>query len=183
MMTKNPSVSLVDYDPKWPERFERERKRIEAALGSAALAMEHFGSTSIPEMAAKPTIDIMLGVKSLAVAESLKAPLAKLGYQFAPELLESMPERRFFGKGPRFSASFHLHAVVWEDDAWEEPLLFRDFLRGHPEEVRRYNALKASLVTTHRGDRNAYARGKEPYIRSIVRRARSELQRSTNPAE
>src|SRR5918994_3324831 len=76
-----PEIVLFDYDPKWPERFAEERERILAALGARAVAVEHFGSTAIPGLDAKPVIDILVGVPELADGEACLQPLRAIGYE------------------------------------------------------------------------------------------------------
>lgn len=163
-----PAVRLIEYDPSWPARFDDEARRIAEAVDEHAIAIEHYGSTSIPGMVAKPTIDIQLGVKDLSVVEVISPSLSRIGYEFAPELIERMPGRMFFGKGPRGAADFHLHVVEWGSVSWEEPLLFRDRLRRDPEAANEYRAIKLMALETGDEDRNKYSQAKKPFIRSIV---------------
>ena len=94
------AVVVADYDPRWPRMFEEERRRIVGAIGPLAVAVEHVGSTSVPRLAAKPVIDILVGVRRLGDATSCVVPLAAIGYEYVPEYEREIPDRRYFRKGP-----------------------------------------------------------------------------------
>ncbi|MCH8993496.1 MAG: GrpB family protein [Chloroflexi bacterium] len=133
-------VVIVDYEPNWPAAFEQERARIVAALGNVmedVVAIEHVGSTAVPGLAAKPIIDIMIGVRKLADGEQSVEPLVGLGYEYLGEY--GIPGRFYFRKGsPR---SHHVHLVHHNSDFWERHLLFRDLLREQPGLRDEYDAL------------------------------------------
>ncbi len=169
-------VVIVDYDPRWPALYEKEKDQIEAAIGPAILAIEHIGSTAVPDLAAKPIIDIMIGIRTLDEAEWLYAPLAAIGYEYAPEFEELIPERRFFRKGPPEFRSHHLHVVEMGDEFWVRHLLFRDYLRRHAEVARAYEGLKRRLAVDYAGDRQGYTEAKTDFIRSIESRARADAK-------
>ena len=95
---KQPALIIAAYSPDWPREFERERAALAAALAPLSVHIEHIGSTSVPGMSAKPIIDIMLGAPSLRDVEALMAAIARLGYEHLPEMLELMPDNRFFAK-------------------------------------------------------------------------------------
>jgi GrpB-like predicted nucleotidyltransferase (UPF0157 family) len=166
-------VVIVDYDPEWPARYAAEAARIRETLGDRIVAVEHIGSTAVPGLAAKPIIDLMVGLRRLADAGDCIAPLEGLGYEYVPQYEESMPERRYFHKGPPGSRTHHLHMVEVTSDFWERHLLFRDHLRAHPEETRAYAALKRELAGRHGADREAYTNAKTDFIEAAVDRARA----------
>lgn len=166
-----PEVVIVDYDPQWPARFEAERARIALALGSVdgVIAIEHVGSTAVPGLAAKPIIDIMIGVREIAIGERCIEPMESLDYEYRGDA--GIPGRHYFRKGnPR---SHHLHLIEHGSEFWVNHLLFRDELRSHPESAREYEALKRELAERHRFDRAAYTDAKNPFIASALARARS----------
>jgi GrpB-like predicted nucleotidyltransferase (UPF0157 family) len=136
-------VELVDYDPHWPALFEAEAIRIRAALSRILpFQLEHFGSTTIPGLAAKPIIDIMLIATEQSYWTRLIEPAQGLGYVFWAE--NPRQDRMFFVKGmPPFGErrTHHLH-VRTPSDA-ETALLFRDHLRHYPTDLARYASLKA----------------------------------------
>jgi GrpB-like predicted nucleotidyltransferase (UPF0157 family) len=165
-----PTVIIFDYDSQWPVLFEEERGRILHAVGQVILAIEHVGSTAVPGLGAKPIVDIMVGVHSLADAKECIEPLGSIGYKYHPENEDSIPERRYFQKGPNDTPNqhFHLHMVEIMSDFWKRTLLFRDLLRTHPEEAQQYYQLKKELAVTYGSDRNGYTNAKTSFIESVI---------------
>jgi GrpB-like predicted nucleotidyltransferase (UPF0157 family) len=168
-------IEVVAYDPRWPLEYQRERDRIAAALGENAVAIEHVGGTAVPGLPAKPVIDIMVGVPDIERAGQAVAGLINLGYQYVPELESQLPERRYFRRGT--PETHHVHMVAISSDFWEEHLLFRDYLRTHPQAAEEYGKLKRGLANRFRFDRDAYRAGKVPFIDTVVDAARREAGR------
>jgi GrpB-like predicted nucleotidyltransferase (UPF0157 family) len=147
-------VVIADYDPEWPRTFERERDLIVRACPAGTfVAIEHVGSTSVPGLAAKPVIDMMPGVRSLAaVTPGVIEAMASLGHAYAPEVEHDhadgpgTPHRRYFRKEVDGARAFHVHVVELGSDWWRDTLAFRDYLRAHPESAREYEALKRRLA-------------------------------------
>jgi GrpB-like predicted nucleotidyltransferase (UPF0157 family) len=166
-------VVIVDYDPQWPIRYQEEKGRILEAIGRVIVAIEHIGSTAVPGLGAKPIIDIMVAVSHLADAEECIEPLQGMGYEYAPKLEVSMPQRRYFDKGPPGGRTHHLHMVELASEFWQRHLLFRDFLRDHPQVAREYDQLKRELAARYGSDRVGYTEAKTPFIRSVEARARA----------
>lgn len=165
-------VVVVDHDPEWPRRFEVERERIARAIGEWITAMEHVGSTAVPGLAAKPIVDIMVGIGDLADAVHCIGPLEGLGYEYVSEYEDEMPFRRYFRKDDdEGSRVVHLHMVEPSHRFWQRHLAFRDWLRTHPEDARAYGELKRELAERYRDDRPAYTEAKTEFIREIERRA------------
>ena len=165
-------VVIVDYDPQWPIRYQEEKDRIIEAVGHVIVAIEHIGSTSVPGLGAKPIIDIMVAVSHLADAEECIQPLKGIGYEYVPELEVSMPQRRYFDKGSA-EARIHLHMVELASEFWQRHLLFRDFLRDHPQVAQEYEQLKRELAAGYGSDRVGYTEAKTSFIRSVEARARA----------
>jgi GrpB-like predicted nucleotidyltransferase (UPF0157 family) len=165
-------VIIEGYNPAWPSRYEAERERILRAIGPWVAAIEHIGSTSVPGLGAKPIIDIMAAVRSLDDAMQCVEPLSALGYQYHPEFEDSLPERRYFNRGPR-NDRYHLHMVELTGGFWERHLLFRDYLRAHTEAAREYERLKRDLAARYHEDRSAYTDAKAEFVRSIEEKARA----------
>jgi GrpB-like predicted nucleotidyltransferase (UPF0157 family) len=165
-------VVIVEYDPRWPALYEAERDRILATVGDFVIAIEHIGSTAVPGLGAKPIIDIMPAVRSLADAEKCVEPLAGIGYEYVPEYNELIPERRYFHKGPDDARTVHLHMVEQTSEFWQRHVLFRDWLRTHPEDAQEYYRLKKELAARFGRDREGFTDAKGPFIESIVARAR-----------
>jgi GrpB-like predicted nucleotidyltransferase (UPF0157 family) len=167
-------IEIVDYDPQWPSMFEVEAKALQAALPPALVTgLEHFGSTAIPGLAAKPIIDILIAVPSLAMAhDQAIEPLEALGYLFWDE--NPKTDRMFFVKGlPPYGTrrTHHVHITEKSGELWQR-LAFRDYLLAHPGEVKRYADLKRELAVRHRTDREAYTLAKADYVEAICERAR-----------
>jgi GrpB-like predicted nucleotidyltransferase (UPF0157 family) len=170
-------VVVVPYDPRWPELFDEERARIERAIGPFTLEIEHIGSTAVPGLAAKPVIDIMVGVRSLEDSPVLVERLSGIGYRYLPELERVFPLRRYFRK-PRGGRRTHQIHLVERTNAewWDRHVLFREHLRGHPEVTEEYARLKRELSGRFREDREAYTSAKTEFIRECLRRAEDDTQ-------
>ena len=166
-------VELVNYDPRWPVLFDEEAKRLRAVLDpSLILGLEHFGSTAVPGLSAKPIIDILIAVRSLTDAQaSFVKTLRNLDYVYWAE--NPKQDRMFFVKGmPPFGSgrSHHVHVTEPKGEMWQR-LAFRDYLRAHPEEAATYEQLKRRLATEHQMDREAYTNAKAAYIESVMQKA------------
>lgn len=170
-------VVIVDYDPRWPRFFDEEKTNILRVIGPVVVAIEHIGSTAVPGLAAKPIVDIMVGVQHLSDAGWCIQPLKTLGYEYVSEHEKSLPERRYFRKGNvrrmEQGSTHHLHMVEAASDFWSRQLLFRDYLREHPEEARRYADLKRTLAVRFASDRESYTNAKTDYVQEIVARAKA----------
>jgi GrpB-like predicted nucleotidyltransferase (UPF0157 family) len=120
----------------------------------------------VPGLAAKPTIDIMLGV-SAGDLDSIIEPLVAIGYEYNPDWEISMPLRRYFRRiGPDDSHTHHLHAVPHAGEFWTRHLRFRDYLRAHPDKAREYGELKKQIAREHRGSID-YTYAKTEFIQSV----------------
>ena len=168
-------IIIVEYDRHWVMLFQQEVTSIEEVLNTNLVTrIDHFGSTAVPNLAAKPIIDLLIGVKSLKRAKEIAvAPLASLGYAYWQNNPD--PRRMFFVKGlpPNGPRTHHIHMVEPDSVLWER-LLFRDYLRQHPDEANKYARLKRRLARSFTHDREAYTRGKSEYIKSVMDKARIE---------
>jgi GrpB-like predicted nucleotidyltransferase (UPF0157 family) len=160
-------VELREYDPSWAEIFEAERLLIAPIFDRRAVGIEHIGSTSVPDLCAKPIVDVLVGLRELALADDDVRAMVELGYQYLGEF--GLPGRLYFRKGdPR---THHVHVVEHGGEHWERHLAFRDALRANPEERKRYDALKRQLAAEgHPWE--AYSELKTPFIREVEARAR-----------
>lgn len=163
-------IEIVDYDPAWPRRFEEEKSRIIVAIGSSVVAVEHVGSTAIPGVAAKPIIDIMAGLRSLAEWTNCIGPLEALGYEYVPSWEVELPERRYFRRVRPRPRTHHIHMVETTSEFWRRQLLFRDHLRAHQEDAREYEVLKRHLATRFESGPD-YAAAKSAFIEAILDKA------------
>jgi GrpB-like predicted nucleotidyltransferase (UPF0157 family) len=167
-------IEIGPYDPRWPALFEEEAARLRAALDPALiLGLEHFGSTAVPGLAAKPIIDILIAVRSLAEAqETAIEPLESLGYLYWDD--NPKTDRMFFVKGLPPNAArrtHHVHMTETAGEMWQR-LSFRDYLRAHPDEAANYERLKRDLAAKYRDDREAYTEAKESYVQAFTTKAK-----------
>lgn len=169
-------VKIVEYDPRWSTMFTEEAARVWQVLGKdLVVEIEHIGSTAVPGLAAKPIIDLMVGVHSLELAQVAIPALEALGYVYWRE--DPRPGRMFFVKGmPPYSLqrTHHIHIVKAYGEFWQRKL-FRDYLRAHPDEAKRYEALKLELAARFPKDREGYTDGKSEYIQAVMEKALREL--------
>ena len=177
-------VAIAEYDPAWPVFFEQEAQAIRRVLGERLVGVEHFGSTSVPGLAAKPIIDILIATRTKEDWPSIIEPLGTIG--FSCWLRNTDPTRMFFAKGtPPFDQHRTHHLIVTDLNGhhWERLTLLRDFFRAHPDEARHYEAFKRELGERFRDDRGQYTKAKGPYLDAIENRAREERkQNSPSPA-
>lgn len=175
-------IQLVAYKSNWPKQFEKEKHQLLKVGSEWISAIEHIGSTSIPNMPAKPVIDIMVGVADLALADThLIEPIRSLGYDYISQYENVMPQRRYFQKvSVSGEHSHHIHLVTLNSVFWQEHILFRDFLRAHPEHADQYAVLKKEL-TIQFTDRNAYANAKSEFVKKIVQQAKQEFIEAEKP--
>jgi GrpB-like predicted nucleotidyltransferase (UPF0157 family) len=163
------SVGLVPHKKEWKTLFEQEEKSIRAAMGEYLVEIQHIGSTSIAEIAAKPIIDIMVGVRDLRDVEKCIPPLEKIGYEYRGE--HGVAGRPFFRKGTTAASTHHLSVVKFSGNVWKKHLLFRDYLRENADAARKYDELKKDLAIKFKNNREAYTDGKTEFVEEILRAA------------
>lgn len=183
-------ISVEAYNPDWPAWFMRERNRLRDCLpGGLVGRIEHFGSTAVPGLAAKPVVDMLVEVASLERTRREVAPVLEArGYDYfwRPTWGDDGPP--FYAWFIRRDASgrrtHHIHMVEPGFPHWDR-LLFRDYLIGHPKIAAAYGRLKYRLAADHPHDRIAYTDSKSRFIRRITERARrhSQERRGANAAQ
>jgi GrpB-like predicted nucleotidyltransferase (UPF0157 family) len=161
-------VIIVPYDSLWPQQFEEEKTRLLADIGAYVLSIEHIGSTAVPGLAAKPVIDILIGVHSLAEAPLFIPPLEARGYEYVPQYEDEMPFRRYLHRKINGEHTHHLHMVEPATRFYKVQLAFRDHLRAHSETRDAYAALKLDLANKYRNDRMAYTDAKSDFILGVL---------------
>jgi len=157
-------VVLVEYDPRWPKAFAIERDLLVRALGAVAIDIQHVGSTAVVKMVSKPITDILVGVAKVPIAPAAVNAVCALGYVHKGE--NGLPGHHYFSRLDR-----HVHVVEHDSISWVDTLLFRDFLRGHPEVALEYASLKRELARRH--TRDDYTLAKAPFIIDVIARARA----------
>jgi len=160
-------VIVLDYDPSWPGVFQSLRKRIADALGDMAAAIEHVGSTAVPNLAAKPVIDIDVLLASETMLPAAIERLAGLGYLHRGNL--GIPEREAF-VAPSNDPPHHLYVCPPHSTEFRRHVAFRDYLRAHPKDAKIYAELKLALAQRFPDDRLAYNAAKTAFVTELTSR-------------
>jgi GrpB-like predicted nucleotidyltransferase (UPF0157 family) len=163
-------IRISPYDPAWPDAFARERTALEEAIGPWAVGgIHHVGSTAVPGLAAKPIVDVLVGVDDLESSRGCFDRLARLEYQYAPYRSEEM---HWFCKPHPDRRTHHLHLAPVTGRRYADELAFRDLLRADRGTAERYAKLKRNLADRFPEDREAYTEAKTDFIREALEAAR-----------
>ncbi|RCX18372.1 GrpB-like predicted nucleotidyltransferase (UPF0157 family) [Anaerobacterium chartisolvens] len=169
-------IIIAEHNPAWKKLYESERTEIENVVGKENITrISHYGSTAVPGLAAKPTIDILLEIAYEADINNLISKVKGMGYLYTPQPNNPAPHMMFMkGYTPDGfeGQAFHLH-VRYSGD-WDE-LYFRDYLLLNPEAAKEYEIVKRKLKDIFENDREAYTQGKTEFIRIITQQAREKL--------
>jgi GrpB-like predicted nucleotidyltransferase (UPF0157 family) len=166
-------IIIVDYNRDWPAIFLREKQKIVDTIGGMNIsAVEHIGSTAVPGLCAKPTIDILIEITEDTNSEVLIGKLNRLSYQFIPKP-ENPPPHMMFAKGYSMDGitgqTFHIH--VRYPGEWDE-IVFRNYLIDNHDAAQEYAELKKKLAIKFRNDREKYTENKGTFIKNIIQKAR-----------
>jgi GrpB-like predicted nucleotidyltransferase (UPF0157 family) len=157
-------VQLQPHSRAWELEFNLIRDRLADSLGDAAIRIDHVGSTAVFGRLSKPTIDIQVSVLDIEKERHYRPQIEGAGFP----LRSREPGHRYFRTVKGAARRVHIH-VCEAGSEWErDHLLFRDYLRAHPDEGRRYAALKERLARIYANDRLAYTEGKTPFIRDVI---------------
>ena len=168
-------IIISSPNPKWIEIFKKEKERIESMLGKDIIdQIEHIGSTAIPNLMSKPTIDILLIIKNNVNVENIISDLKHLGYDYISRP-ENPPPHMMFTKGYATQGfvgqAYHIHVRYHGD--WDE-IYFRDYLLKHPDVAKEYEKLKVTLAKKYKHNREEYTEAKTDFIRKINKIAREK---------
>jgi len=159
-------IIIKPYNDRWPSLFEQERDRLQPLIKPwLEGSIEHVGSTAVVGLSAKPVIDIMIGVKSLAASHSAISVLVEHGYYYYPYKANVM---HWFCKPTPEIRTHHLHLIPFNSPLWRERIRFRDILRNNAELVAEYQALKVNLSVKYKDDRELYTQHKWPFISRVL---------------
>jgi GrpB-like predicted nucleotidyltransferase (UPF0157 family) len=164
----NGPVHLAEYNPEWPRYFEREAERVRAALGERVLLLEHVGSTSVPGLAAKPRIDMLLVVADTTDEPAYLPALEAAGYVMRVREPDWYEHRMFNGS----ERALNLHVFSVGCPEIDRMLLFRNWLRSHPEDRELYERTKRELASRTWKYTQHYADAKTAVVQEILARAR-----------
>lgn len=178
-------VELSPYTPSWRTDFERHRTIIESALSGCRPTIDHIGSTSLGDIAAKPIIDILVGLTGGQTLDTAVEPMGRAGYTYIEKFNAGMPYRRFFVKlvplreiplptvigmddvlafGRDYNSVANIHVMMRGTHHWMRHIAFRDYLRAHPEVRQAYQALKRRIAAMDFSDPLEYNAYKENFI-------------------
>ena len=163
-------VLVVDYDPEWPRLFQREAGRVQTALGDQVVSIEHVGSTSVPGLAAKPRIDMLLVVADSADESAYVPALEAAGYVLHIREPDWYEHRMF--NGPDIAVNLHVLSLGCPEI--ERMLLFRDWLRDNSSDRQLYERTKRELARRDWKYVQNYADAKTAVVEEILARARGE---------
>ncbi len=167
-------VTVTDYDPQWPQKYQREKETLANILGDNRIVLYHIGSTAVPGLAAKPIIDIMAVVKSLDRADRAAQQFRAAGYEYLGEF--GIKGRRYLRKG----GDQRTHQVhIFQGEDWHNigrHLAFRDYMRAHEEARTAYAHLKRGLAKRFPCDIAGYCAGKEAFVSQMEARALAQCE-------
>lgn len=163
-------IIVTDYNPNWPAIFEGEAEKIREILGPICLAIHQIGSTAVPGLKAKPTIDLMPVVTDIRLCDPLKSQFEALGYEYLGEY--GIPGRRYLRKIEGENDLFHIHIFSPDNQPdIDRHLALRDFLRTHKEAAKDYGDLKSALASRFPYDNDGYCDGKEQFVKKLEQEA------------
>jgi GrpB-like predicted nucleotidyltransferase (UPF0157 family)/8-oxo-dGTP pyrophosphatase MutT (NUDIX family) len=165
-------TTLIPYQSFWVDKFEAEKFKLKEIFSNKAIAIEHIGSTSIPGLSAKPIIDIAVLIEKREDGDSFIKTVREFGYQY--DKLNSSGERHFFRKGN--PTEFHL-SIAYKDKGsfWDRQILFRDYLRNHPDPRDEYQKIKENLLKTDPTGKGNYLSGKSDFVNGILKLAKLNI--------
>lgn len=164
-MILNEKVHIENHNPNWKHDFVDEVKILKNKPHLTKFAFEHIGSTSIPNIKAKPIIDIIIGVDNFPPEEMIIKEIEECGYTYMQEM--SVSSRLYFIKrGPK---NFNLHLNAYKGDVWEKDILFRDYMIKHPEKAQAYSSLKEQILINGIDTLLEYSARKAEYLSNVLK--------------
>jgi len=170
---KRGMVVLRTHNPQWEELFKQEKELISSAIADFLIDIQHIGSTAIPNIVAKPIIDIAVAIDSLDNIEKIIPSLENISFIYRGE--QGIPDRHLFVKGGENVRTHHLHVMQKGHYEWDKHILFRDYLKKHPNDAKQYSELKQKLFLKYGNDREKYTEGKSEVIQNIIEKAKKKL--------
>lgn len=163
------SVEIKNPDPVWIIKGNEERQKLYKLLSIFGVTeIEHIGSTSIPNLPAKPIIDLMASIPSMEQINEMAQKLVSYGWHYVPPELDNRPWRRFFVKVKNDKRAAHLHLMLKGEERWRKQLLFRNTLRANSHLVEEYAILKRRLAKEFANDREAYTEAKAEFVKRVL---------------
>lgn len=175
-------IMLSEHQPVWKERYLKEKMGVVQAIGSHNIVrMHHIGSTAVPGLLSKPTIDILIEIQDTTDTRTLISNMQGCGYRYL-EQPDNPPPHMMFLKGYTAEGcagqAYHIH--VRYQGEWDE-ILFRDYLIAHPDTALEYATLKVILKQRFEHNRDAYTKAKTGFIKRVCESARKEMKKLEDP--
>lgn len=161
-------VIVTPFQTEWKKTFLQEAERVQEVFKEELITIHHIGSTAVPGLAAKPTIDMMPVVISIWQVDLFIKDMETLGYIFLGEY--GLKGRRYFYKGED-EHTHHVHIFQKDSDEVKRHLAFRDYLITHPETAEKYSKLKLKLAAQYPNDIAAYIQGKNNFVKEVEQQA------------
>jgi len=161
--------TFTDYSADWPVEFEREAARLRSLIGDEVIAIHHIGSTSVPDLPAKPVIDLLPVARDITTIDDCTSQLEEAGYKAWGEY--EITGRRLFTKDRDEYRTHNIHMFQVGNPQIERHLAFCAYLRHHEDARREYAALKREVYKLHPADILAYSDGKDVWIERVERLA------------
>lgn len=175
------TIEVVEHDPGWRSKFEREAATLRNVFGDRVIAIHHIGSTAVPGLGAKPIVDILIVLDETASIHSFDAAMEALGYRVRGECLDAVipgtPGRFYFSKDTAGVRTHHVHACAQGHSEILDKLAFRDYLRTHQADAAAYGELKRRLALAHCHDNVGYMQGKDAFVKAMLVNARRWYER------
>ncbi len=166
-------VQVHPPNPHWPHAFEAEAAQVSRILGDNVVHIHHIGSTAIPNIYAKPVIDMLAEVSNIDRVDACNAAMAALGYTALGEY--GLPGRRYFRKDNAEGVrTHHVHIFLAGSPEVIRHLAFRDFMRANPDCAQQYSDLKRALAAQYPNDIDSYMDGKDEFVKAMEKRAMEE---------
>ena len=163
-------VRVVPYNPQWKKAFDKESLQIKAILAENLVFIHHIGSTAIPNIYAKPIIDLLVEVHDINLVGDRTLEMEKLGYEAMGEF--GLVGRRYFRKeSPRGIRTHHVHIYETNSPEILRHLAFRDYAIAHPQDAEQYSQLKQKLAKQYPNDIESYMDGKDEFVKKMERKA------------
>jgi len=167
---KNRKYEIISYDPAWVNKFETEAKILNSIFANKALSIEHIGSTSVFGLAGKPTIDILITVEDILIADQLNEQMKIAGYQALGEYVTE--GARLFVRESGNVRNCNIHVFQKDHPHVKEMLQLRDYLRTHQDTVQEYSELKFDLAKKYSNDYGQYRKFKDEWMNKLKDKVR-----------
>ncbi|MAF80243.1 hypothetical protein CL629_04155 [bacterium] len=174
--TINKEYELEDYNPSWNNKFLQIKKAIQNVFGDKLLSVQHVGSTSIKGMKAKPIIDVLVIVHNMHDIKNERIEMEKLGYSYKENYIAE--ESMFFCREKNGKRLENIHVFPVGHSKIDEFIDKRDYLKTHPQEIKRYERIKSMLIKQFPNDYISYRKGKDKYLNTELREKVVEWKRS-----